>query len=382
MVGRDVRVAVQPQGREARLGGGGSSTATVAAAAAAPARDCGRHASSTGPSTPLQHAGVLKVSPEELSAGAATITAATATTATMSADYSRGDATMAAPEDLGVDPDRLSVDRVYTVVGKIERQHKSLLEELRREIGATPAGRQGGGVPEVTSGPAAVAAAAAAAVAGSRDGQVPGAALSVKVARVRGVLSRALRSLLRRDPAFSMRKRVPNRLWMAHYRELEIVQLRLRQLAASTGDSGGGVGAGSQQRRPKLVHQHQQKQQQQAFRGRLLTLIKEAEGDIGGMVEMVEHQIAAAESAKLGPSPPPPPPPPPPPSSSSSSSHSPNLGGDGGKPAYSADHRSEHGLPSGRGGATPPPPTGRTRRVVVEARQGQTVIARRTTRKT
>ncbi|CAM9508242.1 unnamed protein product, partial [Laminaria digitata] len=117
----------------------------------------------------------------------------------------------------------------------------------------------------------------------------------------------------------------------------------------------------SQQRRQK--QKQQQQQQKQAFRGRLLALIEEAEEDIGGVVEMVEGQMAAADLAKLGPSPllPPPPPPPPPPSSSSSSSRSPNLGGDGTKPAYSAEHRDEHRLPSGSSvvgvvRAAPPPP--------------------------
>ncbi|CAM9695559.1 unnamed protein product [Ectocarpus sp. 4 AP-2014] len=259
VVGRVVRVGVPNQ---ARSGAG-----------AAPRSGGGRGARQ-------QPAGLLKVSTEELlgkSRGAAPAEAA---------------ATRVLPGDLGGDPDEMGIEDAYAMVGGIERQHKTLLESLRREIGLVAAGRPGAA--QATSGSAAVAEAAAAAVALSSraaGGEVlPGAALYGRVSRVRVALSRALGSLIRRDPGFSLRKRLPNRLWMAHYRELEVIQQRLRQLLAGAGGASDTVGAPQQQRQ----------KQRQALRSRLFALIDEAERDIGGMVEAVERQQAADAADSAG----------------------------------------------------------------------------------
>lgn len=201
----------------------------------------------------------------------------------------------AADVDLGADPDGMSVEETYAVVGSIERRHKAVLEDLRRELSlaAARAGAGRSGTAQASSGSAAVVAAAAAAVMASKGGDgdpeaFPGAAtLFGKVSQVRVALSRALGSLVRRDPAFSLRKRLPNRLWMAHYRELEVIQQRLRQLIG--GAKGGGGGTAQQKR--------QKEKQQQALRARLFALIQEAERDIGGMVETVEQGVAAAAAA-------------------------------------------------------------------------------------
>ncbi|CAN0091590.1 unnamed protein product, partial [Hapterophycus canaliculatus] len=226
---------------------------------------------------PRQRAGVLKVSPDELSKGSKRVPPPPAAAAS----------THGPAADLGADPDSMSVEKAYAVVGSLELQHKALLENLRKEVGVLATAVRSSGAAQPTSG-ASAAAAAAAAAAG--EGELRGAALYARVSRIRVALSRALGSLVRRDPAFSFRKRLPNRLWMAHYRELEVIQQRLRQLLAAAGgaDSGGGT---SQQRRQR------QKQQQQALRARLFDLIEEAEGDIGGMVKAVERQIAAAAAA-------------------------------------------------------------------------------------
>ncbi|CBJ33805.1 conserved unknown protein [Ectocarpus siliculosus] len=267
VVGRDVRVGAPSQ---ARSGAG-----------ATPRSGGGRGARQ-------QPAGLLKVSAEELllsegkSRGAATAAAAAAT--------------RALPGDLGGDPDEMGIEDAYAMVSGIERQHKTLLESLRREIGLVAAGRPGAA--QATSGSAAVgeaaAAAAAAAMASSSRAAggelLPGAALYGKVSRVRVALSRALGSLIRRDPGFSLRKRLPNRLWMAHYRELEVIQQRLRQLLTGAGGASDTAGASQQQRQ----------KQPQALRSRLFALVDEAERDIGGMVEAVERQqaAAAADSAR------------------------------------------------------------------------------------
>lgn len=194
----------------------------------------------------------------------------------------------ALPGDLSGDPDEMSIEDAYVMVGGIERQHKVLLERLRREIGLVAAGRPGAA--QSTSSSAAVVEAAAAAVASSSRAAggelLPGAALYGKVSRVRVALSRALGSLVRRDPGFSLRKRLPNRLWMAHYRELEVIQQRLRQLLTSAGGASDAVGAPQQRQK-----------QRQALRSRLFALIDEAERDICGMVEAVERQQAAAAAA-------------------------------------------------------------------------------------
>ncbi|CAM9687796.1 unnamed protein product, partial [Ectocarpus sp. 12 AP-2014] len=257
VVGRDVRVGAPNQ---ARSGAG-----------AAPRSGGGRGARQ-------QPAGLLKVSAEEL---------------LLSEGKSRGAAaaTRALPGDLGGDPDEMGIEDAYAMVGGIERQHKALLESLRKEIGLVAAGRPGAA--QATSGSAAVveAAAAAAAVASSSRAAggelLPGAVLYDKVSRVRVALSRSLGSLIRRDAGFSLRKRLPNRLWMAHYRELEVIQQRLRQLLAGAGGASDTVGAPQQQRQ----------KQRQALRSRLFALIDEAERDIGGMVEAVERQQAAAAAA-------------------------------------------------------------------------------------
>lgn len=221
-----------------------------------------------------QPAGVLKVSLEELAA--------------VGTPAPPLDGAVALPEDLGANPDGMSVDEAYALVGKIERQHKAVLEDLRRESGLVVVGRPGAG--EVVSGSAAVVAAAAEA---SRGDPAPGAALFGRVSRLRCALSRALVSLVGRDAVLSLQKRLPNRLWMAHYRELEIVQQRLRQL----GGGGGGGGSGNGGR-----HKQQDQKQRRALRARLFFLIEEAEREIGGMVDSVERQIAAAEAAKAPPS--------------------------------------------------------------------------------
>ncbi|CAM9620685.1 unnamed protein product, partial [Ectocarpus sp. 13 AM-2016] len=264
VVGRDVRVGAPNQ---ARSGAG-----------AAPRSGGGRGARQ-------QPAGLLKVSAEELllsegkSRGAEPAVAAAT-------------ATRALPGDLGGDPDEMGIEDAYAMVGGIERQHKALLESLRKEIGLVAAGRPGAA--QAPSGSAAVVeAAAAAAVASSSRAAggelLPGAALYGKVSRVRVALSRALGSLIRRDPDLSLRKRLPNRLWMAHYRELEVIQQRLRQLLAGAGGASGTIGAPQQQRQ----------KQRQALRSRLFALIDEAERDIGSMVEAVERQqAAAADSAR------------------------------------------------------------------------------------
>ncbi|CAM9603919.1 unnamed protein product [Ectocarpus fasciculatus] len=259
VVGRDVRVGAPSQ---ARSGAG-----------AAPRSGGGRGA--------RQHpAGLLKVSPEELLLSEGKSRAAS----------TAAPATRALPGDLGGNPDEMGIEDAYAMVGGIERQHKTLLESLRREVGLVAAGRPGAA--QATSGSAAVVEAAAAVASSSRatGGDVlPGAALYGKVSRVRVALSRALGSLVRRDPAFSLRKRLPNRLWMAHYRELEVIQQRVRQLLAGAG--GASDTAGAPQQRQK---------QRQALRSRLFALIDEAERDIGGMVEAVERQqeAAAADSAR------------------------------------------------------------------------------------
>ncbi|CAN0322986.1 unnamed protein product, partial [Ectocarpus sp. 12 AP-2014] len=259
VVGRDVKVGAPNQPRSG--------------AGAAPRSGGGRGARQ-------QPAGLLKVSAEEL---------------LLSEGKSRGAAaaTRALPGDLGGDPDEMGIEDAYAMVGGIERQHKALLESLRKEIGLVAAGRPGAA--QATSGSAAVVEAAAAATVASSSraagGELlPGAALYGKVSRVRVALSRALGSLIRRDPGFSLRKRLPNRLWMAHYRELEAIQQRLRQLLTGAGGVSDTVGAPQQQRQ----------KQRQALRSRLFALIDEAERDIGSMVEAVERQqaAAAADSAR------------------------------------------------------------------------------------
>lgn len=190
-----------------------------------------------------------------------------------------------AVEDLGADPDCMTVDEAYLVVGKLERQHKQLLEEVRKEAGLVPT-RSGPGDAAPVSGPAAMAAATAAT---ARAGTPPvSAGLSGRLSRVRGALARALGSLVRRDGTLSLRKRLPNRLWMAHYRELEIVQQRLRQLGAIPGTVGGTDGPGKRR----------EQQQHQALRARLFSLIQEAERDLSQMVEVMETQIAQAKEEK------------------------------------------------------------------------------------
>lgn len=248
---------------------GGAAAATNAAVHDAPTTTGEQHCRAGGTvSAPPQAAGLLRVPRAELSTGM----------------IAAGTGSHPVPEDLGADPNGMSVEDTYVVVGKLERQHKSLLEEMRKEAGlvVTPRGGLGG----EGSGPAAMAAAAAAATASSRVGQTSGAAgLSGRFSRVRGALSKAIGSLVVRDPALSLRKRLPNRLWMAHYRELEIIQQRLRQLGVVV-----VVDSGSQKQRKQ--------QQQKALRTRLFVLIDEAERDIGSMVEEVERQIAAAEESR------------------------------------------------------------------------------------
>lgn len=177
-----------------------------------------------------------------------------------------------AAENLGADLEKMGLEEAYVIVGKLERQHKILIEEMRKD------------------------ALSGIGVAGSRPGLFengsppgPGSTRSGLIARVRGVLSRALGSLIRRDAVLSLRKRLPNRLWMLHYREMEITQQQLRALSSANAgsESGPGVGGASVASRQK------------ALRERLFELIEEAEGDLSGLVNAVEEQIAAAEEAKL-----------------------------------------------------------------------------------
>lgn len=212
-------------------------------------------------------AGVLRVPLQEVIAGSKSLLSAS------------GDSL---PKDLSADPDGMEVDEAYAAVGKLERQHKALLDELRKESGLV--GTRQSEVAVSVSGPSAVAAATAAAAA-ERARQVPAAAgLSGRLTRIRGALCRALCSLILRDGSLSLRKRLPNRLWMAHYRELEIIQQRVRQL-------GGSAATGNS------VPQQQQKQVQE-LRARLFLLIEDAESDMSEMVEAIEDQIAAAEEEK------------------------------------------------------------------------------------
>lgn len=209
--------------------------------------------------------GILKVSPEVLHSkgGTETRTSSDATTALPASlapvAISRDSQSDISTQDdtLGSDPGAMSVEEAYAIVGKLEQRHKAMAEELRKDIGLVQPGRIR---PEDISA--------------ARDVSPGSAALCRRVSRLRVALSRALGSLVLRDPALSLRKRLPNRLWMAHYRELEMIQHRLRQLGQA----------------------RQQQQQQETLRARLLVLVEEAERDIGGMVESVEQQIAEASS--------------------------------------------------------------------------------------
>lgn len=277
VVGRDVRITPPPRGRDTGRSprGGGK-----------PAGPQGQRGGVAAASSP-RPAGLLRVSPDELSTGAS------------APARSKGGDVL--PEDLGADPDAMSIDETYAVVGLIEPQQKALLEDLRMEAGLIATGRSGG--VKSASGPSAVIAATTVAASASRDGlQLPGAALYGKLSRIRGALSRALGSLVRRNPSFSLRKRLPHRLWMAHYRELDIIQQRLRQLAGDV----GGARAGPVSTAPSQQQQQQQKaraKQRQALRARLFVLIGEAERDIGAMVSVVEQQTKKADALKYLPTP-------------------------------------------------------------------------------
>ena len=199
-------------------------------------------------------AGLLKVSPEVLAAG------------TPAASPSPAEAIPEKSLLDGANLEEMSLEEAYVTVGKLEQQHKALAAQLRREIG--------------------------------HFGEAPGVELLFRrVSWVRDALSQALGSLVRRDPILSLRKRLPNRLWMAHYRALEVVQHRLRQLgqqaAAEASSASGGTGAGAQQMRQ--AKQRRQKQRQ-ALRTRLFELIEEAERGLWGMVETVERQMVETKS--------------------------------------------------------------------------------------
>lgn len=172
-----------------------------------------------------------------------------------------------APEHSGAEKNRTMVEEAYSVVGKLERELKALIEEIRKDV------RSSGSV-LVRPGPG-----------GSDAGHASGAALSAKVARVRDTLSRTLGSLIRKDAVLSLRKRLPNRLWMAHYREMEVVQHGLRLLANNS--TGGGNNSNNSVA-----------SKQKVLRSRLLELIEKAEHELNMMVSVVEEQVSAAEDAK------------------------------------------------------------------------------------
>ncbi|CAM9476363.1 unnamed protein product [Discosporangium mesarthrocarpum] len=171
----------------------------------------------------------------------------------------------------GLNLDSVGVEQAYDTVGHLERKQKALLAELRAELGA--GGAQS--IPSPSSGGS---------ISGGPNPRLS-AALSGHLSRARGALSRTLGSIILRDPALSLQKRLPNRLWMAHYRELEIIQQQLRRSGggggAATGPPAGGPGAGAGGGGGY-----------QALRTRLLFLIQEAEREIGYTVEAVEAQIA------------------------------------------------------------------------------------------
>lgn len=215
---------------------------------------------------PPRMSGILKVSSEVLHSkvGTETRVGSDATTipplSLVSVATSRDSQSDLSTQDdaLGFDPGAMSIEEAYVIVGKLEQRHKAMAEELRKDIGLVQSGR---GRPEDVSA--------------SRVDVSPGSvALIRRVSRLRTALSRTLSCLVLRDPALSLRKRLPNRLWMAHYRELEMIQHRLRQLGQT----------------------RQQQQQREMLRARLLVLIEEAERDIGGMVESVEQQMGEALS--------------------------------------------------------------------------------------
>lgn len=183
----------------------------------------------------------------------------------------------AEPEDLGADPETMEAGEVYVVVGKLEQQYKTLLEErrLQLQVGVRP----GRGPAHGEGMSAADAVAAAAAV--SRSGGKSEASLLGKLTRVRTALCLALGSLVRRDPVLSLRKRLPNRFWMAYYREMEMVQQRLRHI--------GGVDAAQ-----VSLHDNQQQREASNLRDRLFVLIENAEHDITAMVEALQFQLSTS----------------------------------------------------------------------------------------
>ncbi|CAM9347513.1 unnamed protein product [Chrysoparadoxa australica] len=101
--------------------------------------------------------------------------------------------------------DSLTKESVYSGVGRLERQQRTLLDALKSEL----------------------AVAAPAAEVGSYQAISRG--LHEKLWCVRSALSRGLRHLLASDLKFALAKKAHNRLWMAFYRDIDLVQQRLKE---------------------------------------------------------------------------------------------------------------------------------------------------------
>jgi hypothetical protein len=168
---------------------------------------------------------------------------------------SAGNLSGASPGKRGHDLQRLEKmpsDELVTLISRMEKQHKSLLEHMKSQLEAPPT--------EPPEPPLYHAI--------SRT-------LWERVAQMQGNILSAIKCMILRDPAFSSRKKLPQRLWAVFYRELDVVQQPLRDRSSHGGGSQSSPKKTSSSRKKDVVIAPHRSPQ--AIRALLFGMIGEAE---------------------------------------------------------------------------------------------------------
>ncbi|KAG5177425.1 Zc3h12a-like ribonuclease NYN domain-containing protein [Tribonema minus] len=167
-------------------------------------------------------------------------------------------------------------------MARLEKRYKSILEQLRGELGLDPGyvprahpSERGHGQPGNTA---------------SGYFHAISAPLWESLQKHRQPLTSATRALIQRDLPLAARRKLPHRLWLSFYKELDAVQQTLKLLATPAG--AAALTRDGPRRAPQA--------NADALRALLFCMIGQAEREIGGLVSAIERSEGSGSGSGGG----------------------------------------------------------------------------------
>lgn len=164
--------------------------------------------------------------------------------------------------------DDFSVEEVLSGVQRLERRHKGLLEQLRTELDSGPPAAKERG-----------------ANGSGRMHHAISHSLWESLQKNREPLTRAIANLILRDINLAHTKRLPHRLWMAFYKELDSVQQALKRLSSNPPTAQQSSASVQPWRDP------------QALRLLLYSMIGRAEHELSNLASSLEARTPSSETS-------------------------------------------------------------------------------------